>query len=68
MVCKIVLEISAVVGRGREKGRGKTMQQMKWIVTMCLSPVAALAFSAAICGVLIVSLTAEMHQQLWRTK
>ena len=38
---------------------------MKWLITLCLSPLAALAFSAAICGVLIVSLTAELHQQLW---
>ena len=44
------------------------MQQMKWLITMCLSPVAALAFFGAICGVLIVSLTAELHQQLWRQK
>jgi hypothetical protein len=43
------------------------MQQMKWLVTLFLSPVAALAFSVAICGVLIVSLTAELHQQLWRS-
>ena len=38
---------------------------MKWLITLCLSPLAALAFSVAICGVLIVSLTAELHQQLW---
>jgi len=44
------------------------MPQMKWLVTLCLSPVAALAFSVAICGVLIVSLTAEVHQHLWRQK
>ena len=44
------------------------MQQMKWILTLCLSPVAALAFSLAICGVLIVSLTTELHQQLWHSK
>ena len=44
------------------------MQQMKWLVTMCLSPVAALVFSAAICGALIVSMAAELHQQVWRPK
>jgi hypothetical protein len=42
------------------------MHQMKWLVTACLSPVAALAFTLAICGVLVVSLTAELHHQLWR--
>ncbi|HVQ40597.1 MAG TPA: hypothetical protein VMS54_00245 [Vicinamibacterales bacterium] len=41
---------------------------MKWLITLCLSPLAALAFSAAICGVLILSLTAELHQQLWHSK
>ena len=41
---------------------------MKWLITLCLSPFAALAFSMAICGVLIVSLTAELHQQLWHSK
>jgi hypothetical protein len=35
---------------------------------MFVSPVAALVFAAAICGVLIVSLTAELHQQLWHGK
>ncbi len=44
------------------------MQQVKWLMTVCLSPVAALAFSVAICGVLIVSLTTELHQQLWDSK
>lgn len=43
-----------------------TMQQIKWLVTVCLSPVAALVFAATICGVLVVSLTEEMHQHLWR--
>ena len=41
---------------------------MKWIITLCLSPLAALAFSVAICGVLVVSVTAELHQQLWHSK
>jgi hypothetical protein len=44
------------------------MHQLKWLVTLCLSPVAALAFSVAVCGVLIVLLTAELHQQLWRSR
>ncbi len=44
------------------------MPQLKWLVTLCLSPVAALAFSVAICGVLIVSLTVELHQHLWHSK
>ena len=44
------------------------MQQVKWLMTVCLSLAAGLLFSAAICGVLIVSLTTELHQQLWRTK
>jgi len=44
------------------------MQQVKWLMTVCLSPVAALAFSVAICGALIVSLTTEMHQRLWHPK
>ena len=43
------------------------MQQMKWLVTLLFSPVAALAFSVAICGVLVVSLTAELHQQFWQS-
>jgi hypothetical protein len=43
------------------------MQQMKSLVTLCLSPLAALAFTLAICGVLVVSLTAELHQQLRRS-
>jgi hypothetical protein len=41
------------------------MQQVKWVTTMFVSPVAALAFSVAICGALIVSLTVELHQQFW---
>jgi hypothetical protein len=41
---------------------------MKWLITLCLSPVAALAFAVVICGVLIVSLAAELHQQLWHSK
>ena len=44
------------------------MQQVKWLATMFVSPVAALVFAAAICGVLIVALTTEMHQQLWHSK
>jgi hypothetical protein len=48
--------------------KGPTMQQVKWLMTVCLSPVAAVVFSAAICGLLIVSLTTEMHQRLWQTK
>ena len=44
------------------------MPQMKWLITMCLSPVAALAFSVAICGALIVAMAAELHQQIWQTK
>jgi hypothetical protein len=43
------------------------MQQIKWLITLCLYPVAALAFTVAICGVLIASLTAELHHQLWRS-
>ena len=45
-----------------------TMQHVKWLATMFVSPVAALVFSVAICGVLIVSLTIELHQQLWPSK
>jgi hypothetical protein len=44
------------------------MYQLKWLVTLCLSPVAALAFSVAICALLIVSLTAELHQRLWHSR
>jgi hypothetical protein len=44
------------------------MPQLKWLVTLCLSAVAALAFSVAICGALIVSLTVELHQQLWHSR
>jgi len=44
------------------------MQQMKWLITMCLSPLVAVAFSVAVCGVLVVSLAAEVHQQLWHSK
>jgi hypothetical protein len=44
------------------------MPQLKWLITLCLSPVAALAFSVAICAVLIVSLTFELHQHLWRSR
>jgi len=44
------------------------MQQLKWLMTACVSLVAGLVFSAAICGVLIVALTTEMHQQLWHSK
>jgi hypothetical protein len=44
------------------------MQQVKWLMTVCLSPVAAVVFSVAICGVLVVSLTTEMHQRLWQSK
>lgn len=44
------------------------MPQLKWLITLCLSPVAALAFSVAICTFLIVSLTVELHQHLWRSK
>jgi len=44
------------------------MQQLKWLTTMFVSPVAALVFSVAICGVLILSLTTELHQQLWHPK
>lgn len=45
-----------------------TMQQVKWLLTLCLSPVAALAFSVAICGVLILSFAAELHHQFWPSK
>ena len=45
--------------------RDQTMQRVKWLSTVFVSPVAALVFSVAICGALIVSLTAELHQQLW---
>ena len=41
---------------------------MKLLITLCLSPLAALAFSVTICGALIVSLAAELHQQLWHSK
>ena len=44
------------------------MQLVKWLMTVCLSLVAGLVFSAAICGVLIVSLTTELHQELWHSK
>ena len=44
------------------------MQQVKWLATMFVSPVAALVFSVVICGVLVVSLTTELHQQLWPSK
>ena len=44
------------------------MQRLKWLATVCLSPVAALAFSVAICGLLIVSLTSDMHQRLSHSK
>jgi len=44
------------------------MPQLKWLITLCLSPVAAVAFSVAICAVLIVSLAAELHQHLWRSR
>ena len=44
------------------------MHQLKWLLTLCLSPVAALVFSVAICCVLIVSLTVELHQQFWHSK
>lgn len=44
------------------------MQQLKWLMTMCISLVAGLGFSVAICGVLIVSLTMEIHHQLWHPK
>jgi hypothetical protein len=37
-------------------------------MTLCLSPLAALAFSVAICGVLIMSFAAELRQQLWPSK
>ena len=50
--------------RGRELGR----PAMKLLITLCLSPLAALAFSVAICGALIVSLADELHQQLWHSK
>ena len=43
------------------------MRKIQWLVAMCLAPIAAVAFSAAICGVLVVSLTTELHQQ-WRSK
>jgi hypothetical protein len=48
--------------------KGPTMQQVKWLMTVCVSLAAGLVFSAAICGVLIVSLTTEFHQQLWHPK
>ena len=44
------------------------MKQIKWLMAVCLSPVAALAFSMAICGALVVSLTIELHQQLWHSR
>ena len=44
------------------------MQHVKLLMTVCLSLVAGLVFSVAICGVLILSLTTEMHQQLWHSK
>src|SRR6187399_3500779 len=47
---------------------GRTMQQMKWLVTLCLSPLVALAFLVAICGVLVLSLTAELQQDSRRSK
>ena len=44
------------------------MQQLKWLMTVCVALVAGLAFSVAICGALVVSLTTELHQQLWHSK
>ena len=44
------------------------MEKLKWLAVVCLSPVVALAFAFAICGALVVSLTAELHQQLWDAK
>ena len=44
------------------------MQLLKWLLTACVSLAAGLVFAAAICGVLIVALTTEMHQQLWHSK
>ena len=44
------------------------MQQLKWLTTLFVSPVAALVFSVAFCGVLILSLTTELLQQLWHPK
>jgi len=44
------------------------MHRLKWLVTLSLSPVAAVAFSMAICAALIVSLAVELHQHLWRSK
>ena len=54
--------------RAVRERKGQTMQQVKWLATMFVSPVAALVFSVAICGALILSLTTELHQQLWHPK
>ena len=42
--------------------------KMKWLLTICVSPVAALEFSVVICGALVVSLATELHQRLWQSK
>ena len=49
------------------KRRWSSGPQVKWLVTLCLSPVAAVVFSLAICGALVVSFTAEVHQRLWQS-
>ena len=43
------------------------MSTAKWLVTLCLCPLAALIFSIAICGALVVSLATELNQQTWRS-
>jgi hypothetical protein len=41
---------------------------INWLVALCLFPVAAVVFSAAICAALVVSLTTELHEQLRHRK
>ena len=50
------------------KQEGDTVRKLTWLLAVCVCPVAALAFSIAICGALVVSLTTELHQQLWHSK
>lgn len=39
------------------------MKTMTGLVSVCVTPVAAVACLMAICGVLILSLTTELHEQ-----
>ena len=44
------------------------MSKIKWLVAASLFPVAAVAFSVVICGALVVSLTTELHHQVWPSR